>query len=141
MKVQNHPPHRHPSPSRPPSAPEKSPEPQEPQDSPPSGNVQGVLSRATYGAALYGLPALAGAAMGTSGVLPAVALGAGIAAITHPRSLKDAAIFGLTGACVGASLGYVSSLLSATPYAWVPVVASTAVGAGTQALFAHLQDS
>ena len=43
--------------------------------------------------------------MGSAGVLPAALIGAGIAAITHPRSLKDAALFGLTGACVGARWG------------------------------------
>lgn len=103
-------------------------------------NIHGVAARATYGAALYGIPTLAGAMMGTAGIAPAVALGAGIAAITHPSSLKDAATFGLVGACVGGGLGYVGALLANTPYAWAPVVVSTAVGAGTQALFSKLHE-
>lgn len=112
----------------------------EPQDSVQTGNIHGTLSRATYGAALYGIPSLAGATMGTAGILPAVVLGAGIGAITHPERLKDAVIFGTVGAAVGAGAGYVGSLLAGTPYAWIPVVASTVVGAGTQAAFSALHE-
>lgn len=103
-------------------------------------NIHGIGARAIYGAALYGMPTMAGATMGPAGIFPAVALGAGIGAITHPDSLKDAAIFGLVGACAGGGLGYVGSLLANTPYAWIPVVVATAVGAGTQVLYSQLHE-
>jgi hypothetical protein len=130
MKIQTHRPLILQAPKSPSPVPPE--EPQPPHST--QGNIEGFSSRATYGGALYGLSALAGAALGSGGVLPAAMLGAGMAAITHPRSLKDAALFGLTGACVGAGVSYAASMLSSTPYAWIPVVAFAAAGAGSQAL-------
>ena len=106
------------------------------------GNVNGLLSRAIYGAALYGMPALAGAVVpGNAGIVTGTLLGAGIGGATHLNSGKDAAIFAATGAVVGVGLSWVGNQLQSTPYAWAPVVASAIVGAGTQALFSKLHEN
>lgn len=105
------------------------------------GSVQGVFGRAVYGAALYGLPALAGASMGTAGVVPGVLIGAGIGATTHLDSTSQAATFAAVGALVGGGLSWAAAQLNQTSYAWAPVVASAALGAATQALFSHTYEN
>jgi hypothetical protein len=105
------------------------------------GSVQGVFGRAVYGAALYGLPALTGAAMGPAGVVPGTLIGAGIGATTHLDSTSQAATFAAVGALVGGGLSWAAAQLSQTSYAWAPVVASAALGAATQALFSHTYEN
>lgn len=106
------------------------------------GNVHGLLGRALYGAALYGMPALAGAFVpGNTGIVTGTLLGAGIGAATHLNNSKDAAIFAATGAAVGVGLSWVGNQLQSTPYSWIPVVAGTIVGAGTQALYSSLHEN
>lgn len=104
------------------------------------GRLKGPLGRAIYGAALYGLPAVAGATMGINGVLPGAVVGAGIGAATHLQSGSQAGIFAATGAVVGAAAGYVGFLGAAYGFKLPAVLITAAVGAGTQALFALTQE-
>lgn len=105
------------------------------------GRLQGPLGRAIYGAALYGLPAIAGATMGINGVVPGAVIGAGIGAATHLQSGSQAGIFAATGAAVGAAAGYVGFLGAAHGFKLPAVLITAAVGAGTQALFALTQEN
>lgn len=105
------------------------------------GLLKGPLGRAIYGAALYGIPAIAGATMGINGVLPGAALGAGIGAATHLQSGTQAGIFAATGAVVGGAAGYIGFLGAAAGYKVPAVMLATVVGAGSQALLALTQDS
>lgn len=100
-----------------------------------AGSLQGPLSRAIYGAALYGLPAIAGATMGINGVLPGAVIGAGIGAATHLESAQQAGIFAATGAVVGGAAAYIGFLGAAYGFKMPAVAVAAAVGAGTQALF------
>jgi hypothetical protein len=104
-----------------------------------SESLQGPLSRAIYGAALYGLPAIAGITMGINGVLPGALVGAGIGAATHLESGKQAAIFAATGAAVGAGAAYVGFLGAGVGFKLPAVIIAAVVGAGTQALYAATQ--
>lgn len=97
--------------------------------------LNGPLGRAIYGAALYGIPAIAGATMGINGVIPGALLGAGIGAATHLENGKQAGIFAATGAVVGGAAGYIGFLGAAYGFKIPAVLVTAAVGAGTQALF------
>lgn len=125
-----------------------SPQPTESKDSfiptqaePQPGLLKGPLGRALYGAALYGIPAIAGATMGINGVLPGAALGAGIGATTHLQSGSQAGIFAATGAVVGGAAGYIGFLGAAAGFKIPAVVFTAVVGAGSQALLALTRDS
>jgi hypothetical protein len=108
-----------------------------PTDSFQSGeSLQGPLSRAIYGAALYGIPAIAGITMGINGVLPGALVGAGIGAATHLENGKQAAIFAATGAAVGAGAAYIGFLGAGVGFKLPAVIVAALVGAGTQALYA-----
>lgn len=98
-------------------------------------SLEGPLSRAIYGAALYGLPAMAGATMGINGLVPGALVGAGIGAATHLESAKQAGIFAATGAIVGACSGYIGFLGAAHGLKLPAVLIAAALGAGTQALY------
>lgn len=100
-----------------------------------SRTLNGPLGRAVYGAALYGIPAIAGATMGINGVIPGAVLGAGIGAATHLENGKQAGIFAATGAVVGGAAGYLGFLGAAYGFKIPAVLVTAAVGAGTQALF------
>lgn len=114
--------------------------PEAPVDSFQSGDsVKGPLARAIYGAALYGLPAMAGITMGINGVLPGALVGAGIGAATHLENGQQAAIFAATGAAVGAGAAYIGFLGAGVGFKLPAVAIAAIVGAGTQALFAATQ--
>lgn len=106
-----------------------------------SKSLNGPLGRAIYGAALYGIPAIAGATMGINGVIPGAVLGAGIGAATHLESGKQAGIFAATGAVVGGAAGYIGFLGAAYGFKVPAVLVAAAIGAGTQALFSVAHES
>jgi hypothetical protein len=109
-------------------------------DSSQGGLLKGPLGRAIYGAALYGLPSIAGATMGINGVIPGALVGAGIGAATHLQNSGQAAVFGATGAVVGAAAAYVGFLGAAYGFKLQAVAITAALGAGSQALFALTQE-
>lgn len=104
------------------------------------GLLKGPLGRAVYGAALYGLPALAGATMGINGVLPGAGIGAGIGAATHLQSGSQAGIFAATGAVTGGAAAYIGFLGASVGFGVPAAAVAAVVGAGTQALFALTQE-
>ena len=103
--------------------------------------LSGPLSRAVYGAALYGLPAVAGATMGINGLLPGAVVGAGLGAATHLESTQRSAIFAATGAVVGAAGGYIGFLGASYGFKLPAIFVAAALGAGTQALFSLRHES